>query len=132
MNTKFLLGLFAAAILVSGCAKTETGTRTAAVPFVNDSATGRYERTPDQVFKASKAVLSSNGTVVNEVTQHNAGNDVVLALEGRVRERKVFVGVKAIDAKVTEVTVQVRTSGGGTDMDLAYELEKQIALKLVH
>ena len=29
------------------------------------------------------------------------------------------------------VTVQTRTSGGGSDIDLAHEIEKQIALKLV-
>jgi hypothetical protein len=29
------------------------------------------------------------------------------------------------------VTVQTRTPGGGSDIDLAHELEKQIALKLV-
>jgi hypothetical protein len=32
---------------------------------------------------------------------------------------------------VTAVIVQVRTKGGGRDLDLAHELEKQIALKLV-
>jgi hypothetical protein len=32
---------------------------------------------------------------------------------------------------VTEVIVQTRTAGGGADLDLAHELEKQIALKLV-
>jgi hypothetical protein len=29
------------------------------------------------------------------------------------------------------VTVQTRTPGGGSDIDLAHEIEKQIALKLV-
>jgi hypothetical protein len=35
-----------------------------------------------------------------------------------------------VDAKVTSVTVQVRTSGGGSDKPLTHEIEKQIAVKL--
>jgi hypothetical protein len=35
-----------------------------------------------------------------------------------------------VDAKVTAVTVQVRTTGGGTDLDLTQELQTQIAIQL--
>jgi hypothetical protein len=40
------------------------------------------------------------------------------------------VKVEEIDPKVTRVIVQVRTKGGGTDIDLASEIDKQIALHL--
>jgi hypothetical protein len=39
--------------------------------------------------------------------------------------------VQPVDAKVTEILVQARTKAGGTDVDLAHEMEKQVALKLV-
>ena len=35
-----------------------------------------------------------------------------------------------MDPKITSVTVQVRTSGGGTDLDLTQQLQNEIAIKL--
>jgi hypothetical protein len=61
---------------------------------------------------------------------YNSTN-VVKTVEGKVNQRTVWVRIEAIDPKVTAVTVQTRTPGGGSDIDLAHEIEKQIALKLV-
>lgn len=131
MKMKILFGLFAAALLVTGCVSTVSGRKTAAVPFVKDRIEGRYERPVAEVFNAAKDVVRVNGTLLNEVTQHNETNAPVFALEGRVQGRKVFISVTELDPKVTQVITQVRTSAGGTDIDLAAELDKQIALKLV-
>jgi hypothetical protein len=35
-----------------------------------------------------------------------------------------------VDPKITSIIVQARTSGGGSDIDTAHELEKQVALAL--
>jgi len=35
-----------------------------------------------------------------------------------------------VDSKITSVTVQVRTKGGGTDLDLTQQLATQIGIKL--
>jgi hypothetical protein len=131
MKITILLGLLVATMLSVGCVQTESGRRTAAVPLLKDKVVGRYERPVAQVYEAAKEVLKFNGQIVNEITQHNDSGVSVLALEGRVQERKVFIGVKEEDPTVTSITVQVRTSAGGTDLDLAHELEKQVALKLV-
>jgi hypothetical protein len=131
MRNKIFLSLIVTVIVATGCAKTVSGRRTAAVPFVTDRVDGRYERPALQVYAAAKDVVRYNGTLVNEITQHNETNAVVYSLEGRVQERKVFIAVKEMDPKTSEVTVQVRTSAGGTDIELSHELEKQIALKLV-
>jgi hypothetical protein len=91
---------------------------------------GQYERTVDQVAQAAKQVITSNGVLVNESTLYNRTN-AVKTVEGKVNQRSVWVRIEGVDPKVTAVTVQTRTSGGGTDIDLAHEIEKQIALKLV-
>jgi len=130
MKMKILLGLVVAAVVVAGCSSTQSGRHVAAVPFVKDSVEGRYERSVPQVYSAAKAVVLANGTLQNEVTQHSTNGAVILAIEGRVQDRKVFVGVKEVEPRVTSVTVQVRTKAGGTDIDLAHELEKQIGIKL--
>jgi len=50
-------------------------------------------------------------------------------LRGKVNQRNVWIRVAAETPQVTQVTVQARTGVGG-DVDLAHELEKEIALKL--
>lgn len=130
MKTKFFLSLIVTLVLATGCVKTQSGRSAAAVPFVKDSVEGRYERPVAQVYSAAKEVVIATGVLQNEVTQHGTNNAVILAIEGRVQERKVFIGVKEISPSVTSVTVQVRTSAGGRDLDVAHEIEKQIALKL--
>lgn len=75
-------------------------------------------------------MVSSNGVLVNESVIYNQTN-TVKTVEGKVNQRTVWVRVEGVDPKITAVTVQARTPGGGSDIDLAHEIEKQIALKLV-
>jgi hypothetical protein len=130
MNTKILLALVGMAVLVSGCVGTVSGRRTAGVPFVKDRVEGRYERPVDAVFTAAKEVVRFNGTLLSESTHHTETN-LVRTVEGRVNQRLVWVRVEQIDPKISAVAVQTRIPGGAADIDLAHELEKQIALKLV-
>ena len=116
-------------VLAAGCVSTVNDRHTAAVPFVKDQFEGRYERSPDQVYAAALEVIKFNGTVSRE-SIINPGANQLQAIEGKVNGRKVWVRVEAVDPKVTAVTVQVRTSGGGSDLELTQELQKQIAIKL--
>lgn len=125
-----VLGLVATVVIATGCVNTVSGRKSAAVPLIKDRVEGRYERPAGMVFEAAKEVVRYNGTIVNEVTRHQT-NGYIRALEGKVQERKVFIAVSEVDPKVSSVVVQVRTTAGGRDLDLAHELEKQIALKLV-
>jgi Protein of unknown function (DUF3568) len=132
MKAKFLLGLAGLAIVAIGCVSTVSGRKTAAVPFVNDRTEGRYERPASQVYNAAKDVLVRNGTLLRESTLfqgEKAGS--VLTLEGKVNQRSVWISVQQLDPKTSSVIVQARTKGGGTDMELCHELDKEIALKLV-
>jgi hypothetical protein len=131
MRITILLGLMATLIISTGCVSTASGTKTAAVPLVRDSVEGRYERPVPQVYEAAKEVMRFNGQLTREVTRYTDDGVTVMALEGMVQDRKIFMGVKQEDQSVTSIKVQVRTSAGGTDLSLAHELEKQVALKLV-
>jgi hypothetical protein len=82
-----------------------------------------------EVYDAASNVLQLNGTLQNELTLHE-GDAVVRAIEGRVNKRRIYIRVEPVTETVTSVVVQARTSGGGTDMRLAHELEKQIAIQL--
>ncbi len=127
-NSIFAL-LLGVVILGAGCVGTVTERSTPGMPFIKDRVEGRYERSVDQVFGAAKDVVRKNGVLVNEGTLYNETN-VVKTVEGKVDQRNVWVRVEAVDPKVTSVVVQTRTPGGGSDLDLAHELEKEIALEL--
>ena len=129
MKTKMLLVLLGGLVLVAGCVGTVNDRSTAAVPFVKDQFESRYERPVDQVYGAAVEVVKRNGTIARE-SIINPGTNSVRAIEAKVNSRNVWVRVEAVDPNVTSVKVQVRTTGGGTDLDLTLELQKQIAINI--
>jgi hypothetical protein len=118
-----------AAMVLTGCVSTVSDTHSLATSWNRDSISGRYARTPDQVYAAAVAVVQHNGVLINEYIPHDTTN-TVKALEGRVSNEKVWIRVESVDAKSTQVDVQARTSWGMTDAELVHELEKEIALQL--
>ena len=130
MKTKFLLSLAGLAIVAIGCINTVSGKKAGAVPFIKDRMEGRYERPAGQVYDAAKSVIVDNGALLTESTLHGGTNAPVLALEGRVNQRRVWVSVQQLDPKISSVIVQARTKGGSSDVELCHFLEKQVALKL--
>ena len=127
MKTKMLV-VSRGARLAAGCVST-VNDRHGGGAFVKDQFESRYERTPDQVYAAAVEVIKSNGTVLRE-TVINPGTNQAKTIEAKVNGSNVWVRVEAVDPKVTSVTVQVRTKGGGTDLELTQELQNQIAVKL--
>jgi hypothetical protein len=126
MKTKIfaLLAVCWLAVLITGCVNTVDGRKNPGVPFVKDKIEGSYKRPVAQVFSAAKEVLAFNGQLTGENTLNNS-------LEAKVNTRTVWVRVEKVDESVTHVIVQARTKGGVADIDLAHEIEKQIALKLL-
>ena len=133
MKLKFFAALAGLGLLAAGCVDTVSGGKTVGVPFIKDKIESRYERPPDQVFAAAKDVIREDGTLINEGTLYNQTNsvgNVVKTIQGRVNQRTVWVAIAQEDPKITDVTVQTRTQGGVSDIDLAAQIDKQIALKL--
>jgi len=125
MKQKFFLLFLVAcmATLFSGCVRTIDGRSKAGMPFVKDKIESSYERSVDQMYVAAKEVLSFNGVVYREDTINKV-------LESKIDTRNVWVKITGVDSKVSKVPVQVRTKSGGADIDLASEIDKQIALRL--
>jgi hypothetical protein len=119
----FGLGLCCMALAWSGCVGTLDGKHQAGVPFVRDTIEGRYERPLDQVMKAARDTIKYNGVL----TVDNVVNNT---LEGRVDKRTVWMAAEAVTPSVTRISIQVRGSGGGTDIELASHLREQIAVRL--
>ena len=126
MNSKFLTMLATAvlAVFVSGCVATVDGHTRAAVPFVKDKIVSRYQRPVAQIFAAARKVLEDGGKLNSVDILNNS-------LTAKVDTRNVWVKIREVDPTVSEVLVQVRKRGGGTDIDLASQIDKQIALQLV-
>ncbi len=125
LNIVALFLITALAGLVSGCVETVDGHSQAGVPFVKDSVEGRYERSVKQVEEAARAVIKFNGTLI-------ADNSINNSINGIVNRKEVFVRVDQIDPvkPVSRIIVEVRSKSGGADVDLAHDLEKQVAIYL--
>jgi hypothetical protein len=76
-----------------------------------------------QVSQATEAVLARMGKLISHDTINNY-------YEARVNQRSVYVHLENVDnGNITQVSVQART-GVGADIQLAAEIDKQIALQL--
>jgi Protein of unknown function (DUF3568) len=130
MKTK-IFALLAGVVVIAatGCVSTVSGTKSPAIWFGRDNVSGRYERSLDQVYQAAVAAITTDGVLVTEYVPHDTTNST-RALYGRVNDRNVWIRVEQTDPKVTDVTVQSRTKFGDTDLDVAHEVEKEIALQL--
>jgi len=109
--------------LTIGCYSTVEGRTKMGMPFVKDRFESRYERPVDEVFEAAKKVLSFNGTLTSE-------NTVTKTLQAKVNTDTVGVKVEEVEPNITRVTVQARRKSGTANLDLAGEVDKQIALQL--
>jgi len=119
-----VLALLAGLLVTStGCYQTMDNRSKMGVPFKKDKIAGQYERSIDQVQAGAREVLKFNGTIVSD--------DIVnRVLVGKVDTRTVYVKLTELEPTLTQVLVQARTKGGGADIDLAAEIDKQIALQL--
>src|ERR1041385_3296069 len=119
--TRFLaIAMFLA--LVAGCVNTTDSHRIVAPPG-KDKIESRYERPVETIFAAAKEVLRFNGTLYGE-------NTISHSLEAKVDTRTVDVSVDEVEPKISRVIVQARKKSRLPDIDLAAEIDKQIALKL--
>jgi Protein of unknown function (DUF3568) len=129
MKKIFFAALASVAIVTAGCVSTVSDTHSPALTWSKDKVQGRYQRSVDQVYQASVAVIQNNGVLLTEYIPHDNTN-TVRSLQGKVNEKNVWIRVEGVDPQITEVTVQARSSWGVSDVDLAHELEKEIALQL--
>lgn len=125
MKLKWLACLLLCAVLpfASGCRSDVSGQNRFAVPFVKDTIESRYNRSIDKVAVAARETLAFNGTITSD-------DAVTRTLQAQINNRRVYVKLEELEPQVTRVLVQVFTKGGGTDIDLAAEMDKQIALRL--
>jgi len=122
-NFPVLLAAAFLAVITLGCYSTLDGRMRMGTVLGKDTIEGRYERPVDQVFEAAKKVLSFNGTLYGE-------NTISKTLEAKIDTRTVWVAVDPVEPNVTRVRVQARRKGGSSDIYLASEIDKQIALEL--
>ena len=120
------LALFAVStflLLATGCVRTLDGRREAANPLVQDQIVRVYERPVTQCWNAAKDVLAVNGAIYSEDVMQST-------VSARVDNKIVRIKVESMDPKLTRVLIQVRTKMGNSDLDLAGEIDTQVALRL--
>ena len=119
-----LLTLAVTALGLSGCVETlDNRHRATWNPVAKDRVEGRYDRTPAEIWAATKDVMKHQGVLVSEDTLKNV-------LEASVDERTVWVKIDEFDTKTTRVLVQAHTKGGVPDLEMAGFIKEQIAIRL--
>jgi hypothetical protein len=106
-----------------GCYTTEEGHKKWGSPLAKDKIESQYERKPAEVLAATKDVLGYMGTVTGD-------NTITRVVQARIDNSYVWVRVDEIQPGICKVTTQARGKGGGGNIDLASEVDKQIALQL--
>jgi len=130
MKFGFLAILAGVALGVVGCVSTVDDQKTAGLYLSRDKVQGNYKFPLNDVFEASKKALQSLGQLTRESTLLENTNQV-RTLEGRVQSTDVWIRVEVVSPQVTAVTVQARSTWIGSNVPVAHEVEKQIALNLV-
>lgn len=119
----FSLALSTMVVLGSGCVSHPDGHSSPGVPVTKDTIPSKYEKPLSAVVNATREVLQRNGKLlVDNVVDHT--------FQAKVNQKNVWVKVKDLDGKITEVDVQARGAMAG-DIELAAELSKQIGMLLV-
>ena len=130
MKMKFcaLLAASMALAALTGCYHDPTDRAKFGVPFIKDKITAKYEkRSVSDAFEAAKAVITKDGTLLSETINYPTDVKVVY---GKINQRDVWVSVQSIETNVTQVVVQARNTAGGSDIDLAAQVNLEIGLKL--
>jgi len=122
-NLSALIASVCLIALTVGCYNSVDGRTRTGKPFVKDRIESRYERPLDQIFEAAREVLAFNGTLTGE-------NRIANSLEARIDNNTVWVKLDDVEPNICRVMVQARKSGGGGNVALASEIDKQIALQL--
>ena len=122
-NAFAFLGISILALIATGCISTVDNRKEYGNPLVKDKVIRVYERPVMQCWAAAKDVLAVNGTIVSEDVMQST-------VSARIDICTVRVKTESVDPKMTCVTTQVRTKMGNSDLDLAGEIDKQIALRL--
>jgi hypothetical protein len=124
LNWIYSLALVVVALGLTGCVETLDGRRRGTWnPVGKDTVEGRYDRTPAEIWAATKDVLKHQGVIVGEDTLKNV-------VEASVDERVVWVRIEEFDTKTTRVLVQSQTKGGVPDLEMAGFIKEQIAIRL--
>ena len=127
---KLTFAVLASVVLcVVGCVSTVTEPNPGSMPAYRDRVTSRYEWPMNEVFAAAKRALNAYGNITAE-SQFSVGTLPVRTLSGLVNQTKVWMRIEGVTASTTSVTLQLRVPLGGTDLTMAHELEKRIALEL--
>jgi hypothetical protein len=124
-RVSLLLGGLCALLVTVGCYHTVDDNRSkfSVVPFAKDRLESKYERSVAAIFAAAKEVLGNLGTLTSE-------NTISKTLQAKVDNNIVRVRVDEVEPNVSRVFVQARTKSGSGNIDLAAEVQTQIALQL--
>lgn len=121
--------LAATALCVVGCVNTVTKEKPGKVLGYSDRIAKRIDQPVDKVFEAAKRALNSYGTITRE-SESVSGPSKLCFIDGTVNHYGVWIRIEEVSPSATMMTVQMRTTMGGTDLRMANELYERTVFEL--
>jgi hypothetical protein len=130
MKKGFLSVIAVVALCAAGCVSTVNDQKTAGLRLSTDRIVNQYDRPLSYVYPAAVRAFKELGQVDRESTLLGTTNQVQ-TIEGKVSGADVWVRVEVVNPQLTAVTVQARTTWGGSQVAIASQVSTRIALALV-
>ena len=117
------------ALCVAGCVSTVTEDNPGKAPAYRDRIEAQYKQPAEKVFEAAKRAFNSFGNITRESSSVSSATQLCY-IEGTINQNRVYIRVEGTAPAVTKMTIQVRASVGGTNLQLANELHRQTEIEL--
>ena len=120
--------LAAVALGVAGCVSKVTQDNPGKPPAYRDRIEVQYKQPAEKVFEAAKRAFNSFGNITRESSP--ASGAQLWFIEGLINGNRVYIRIEGAASTSTKMIIQIRAPGGGTNLQMANELNRQTEIEL--
>jgi hypothetical protein len=129
MNKGLRIILAGAALCLAGCVNTVTQDNPGKPPAYRDRIEAQYKQPAQKVFEAAKRAFTSFGNITRESASVSSAAQLCY-IEGAINQDRVYIRIEGISPSSTKMIVQVRAPMGGTNLQMANEIQRQTEVEL--
>jgi hypothetical protein len=117
------------ALGLTGCVSKVTQDNPDRPPAYRDRIEAQYQQPAQKVFEAAKRAFNRFGNITVESSSVSSAVQMCF-IEGTINQDKVYIRIEGTSSSAAKMIVQIRAPMGGTNLQVANELQKQTELEL--
>lgn len=129
MKKGITIVLAAVTLGVTGCVSKVTQDNPGRAPAYRDRIEAQYKQPAEKVFEAAKRAFNSFGNITRESSSVSSAAQLCF-IEGSINDNRVYIRIEGTSPTATKMIIQVRSSTGGTNLQMANELHRQTEIEL--